>query len=325
MTRLTNKERIWIGFWKRLGKSGREIADLVGREQSVVNRELRRNRDQFGYAPERAETYTARRAAAHSRTKLSKDPRLKAWVVERLEDDWSPEEVAGRLKNHPPSHLRGKAISMETIYQFVYSEEGRELGLWRHLRRSQPRRQPRAARRTRPTLISERTSIHDRPEEVNERTTPWHWESDSIVGPGQPALSVQEERLSRLTRLHKVANKTADETLVAIERTVDSVPHGTVATMTFDNGGEGAKHTELRSRYDIQTYCADPYCSWQKGSVENTNGLIRQYFPKKTNFATVTDEQVKFVEDRLNNRPRKRLDFLTPNERFTQLTGALAS
>ena len=325
MTRLTQNERIWIGFWKRLGKSGREIADLVGRDHTVVNRELRRNTDRLGYSPERAATYAARRVAAHSRTKLSKDPRLKEWVVERLEDDWSPEEVAGRLAKYPPKHLRGRSISMETIYQFIYSEEGRELGLWRHLRRSQPRRQSRGMRRTRPPLIQERTSIHDRPEEVNERTTPWHWESDSIVGPGQPALSVQEERLSRLSRLHKVANKTADETLVAIERTVDSVPAGTIATMTFDNGGEGARHTELRSRYDIATYFADPYKSWQKGSVENTNGLIRQYFPKRTNFAAVTDEQVKFVEDRLNNRPRKRLDYLTPNERFTQLAGALTS
>ena len=326
--RLTLEERIWIGFWHRLGKSGREIGFLVGRCHTDVNRELKRNRGQLGYVAGRAQEYAHRRACfSHARTKLGKDPRLKEWVVGRLREDWSPEQVCGRLAHHPPPGFRRRRLCCETVYQFIYTNEGQTLGLWRHLRRRKPRRRPIRIRHTRPTLITERTSIHDRPEVVKERIELGHWETDTVIGrqASKPSLSVQVERVTRLTRIHRVLNTTADETLAALEKTIDSVPYGLVKTLTFDNGHEGAKHMTLKDRYELQTYFCDPYCSWQKGTVENTNGLIRQYFPKKTDFTPVTNDQIQFAEDQLNSRPRKTLGYDTPNERFQQLTGALAS
>lgn len=327
MTRLTLEERIWIAFWHRLGKSGRAIGDIIGRDHTDVNRELRRNAGQLGYVAKRAQKYAERRAQKHSFTKLSKDPRLKRWVIACLRDDWSPDQVSGRLVSDPPAALVGKSLCLESIYQFIYSEEGQRLKLWQHLRRHRPQRRSWRKRRTRPTLIAERTSIHERSEVVNERIELGHWETDTVIGrqASKPVLSVQVERVSRLTRIHRIANTTAEETLAALERTIDSVPHGFVKTLTFDNGHEGAKHMILQDRYELQTYFCDPYCSWQKGTVENTNGLIRQYFEKKKDLTFVTDDQVQLAENRLNNRPRKTLGYETPNERFQRLSGALAS
>lgn len=325
--RLTFVNRQWIEFWVGLGKSGREIAQQLGRCHTDVNRELSRNSDQFGYSAERAQDYTDRRAKLKSRPKLTKDPRLKDWVVARLGEDWSPEEIAGRLREYPPDEVQGKYVCHETIYQFVYSNEGHDFGVWRHLRRSQPTRRPHGQRHQRRTLIPERTSIHERPEEVAKRTTFGHWESDTVEGrrsrPG--GLSVQVERVSRFTLLTLLGSKRADETADALIRTVERVPTGTVQSVTFDNGPEGAQHAVLRETYGISTYFADPYCSWQKGTVENTNGLIRQYFPKKFDPTTTKTEEVAYVEDRLNNRPRKCLTYRTPAEVFSTLRGALAS
>ena len=328
MTRLTQEERIWIAFWHRLGKSGREIGDIVGRCHTDINRELKRNSGRLGYSADRAGNYAERRMiVSHTWTKLGKDPRLKKWVVDRLNGDWSPEQVCGRLEKYPLPELNGKRLCHETVYRFIYTNEGQRLKLWQHLRRRQSQRRPLRTRRTRPTLIPERTSIHERSEAVNERIELGHWETDTVIGrqSSKPVLSVQVERVSRLTRIRKVANTTAAETLTALERMITSVPHGTVKTLTFDNGHEGARHTVLKDRYELETYFCDPYCSWQKGTVENTNGLIRQYFRKKTDLTLITDEQVRLAENKLNTRPRKILSYATPNERFEQLSGALAS
>ena len=326
--RLTFHDRQWIEFGRRLRWTMRKIGDWIGRDHSVVSRELDRNTHELlGYNAVRAETATRRREAEKSQPKLDKDPRLKAWVVARLEDDWSPDEIAGRLREHPPADLAGKYVCHETIYQFVYSDEGHDFGVWRHLRRSQPTRQPHGQRHPRRTLIPERTSIHLRPEEVNERTVFGHWESDTVEGrrsrPG--GLSVQVERMSRFTLLTLLGSKRAEETADALVRTVERAPAGAVQSVTLDNGSEGAQHTVLKHEYGIQTYFADPYCSWQKGSVENMNGFIRQYFPKKFDPTTTTTEEVSYVEDRLNQRPRKCLAYQTPAEVFSTLSGALAT
>lgn len=325
--RLSFVNRQWIEFGARLRWSCRTIGDWIGRDQSVVSRELARNSDWFGYSAERAQGYADSREAGKARPKLSKDPRLKEWVVARLEDDWSPDEIAGRLRKQPPSDLTGKYVCHETIYQFIYEGEGYDLGLWRHLRRSQPTRRSQGKRQARRTLIPERTSIQARPEEVNQRTTFGHWESDTVEGrrsrPG--GLSVQVERLSRFTLITLLGSKRAEETADALVRTVERVPAGAVQSVTFDNGPEGAQHTVLGRAYDIQTYFADPYCSWQKGTVENMNGFIRQYFPKGFDPTTTTPKEVTHVEDRLNHRPRRCLNYRTPAEMFSTLSGALAT
>lgn len=325
--RLTFVNRQWIEFGTKLEWTSRRIGLWIDRDQSVVSRELARNDDWFGYSAERAQEYAERRLEMKSHSKLGKDPRLKEWVVGRLSEDWSPEEIAGRLQERPPPDLLGKSLCPETIYQFVYSKEGQWLELWRNLRRRHLQRRPLRTRQARPTLIAERTSIHDRPEEVNQRTTFGHWESDTVEGrrsrPG--GLSVQVERLSRFTLITLLGSKRAEETADALVRTVERVPQGAIQSVTFDNGPEGARHAVLQTEYGIHTYFADPYCSWQKGSVENMNGFIRQYFPKRFDPTTTTAAQVRVVEDRLNHRPRKCLNYLTPFERFTELSGALTT
>ncbi|MBI4022922.1 IS30 family transposase [Candidatus Berkelbacteria bacterium] len=325
--RLTFRDRQWIEFGAALGWSCRQIGRHVRRNHSVVVRELNRNSDHFGYEADRAQHYATRREAGKSQLKLGKDPRLKEWVVERLQEDWSPEQIAGRLRHHPPKELRDRQVCHETIYQFVYNSEGQWLDLWRCLRRRHQMRRPVRTRQTRPTLIPERTSIHLRPEAVNDRTILGHWESDTVEGRrGRPGgLSVQVERLSRFTLMTLLGSKRAEETADALVRTVERLPQGTVRSVTFDNGPEGAKHTVLQGEYGIPTYFTDPYCSWQKGTVENMNGFIRQYFPKRFDPTTTTDDQVRRAEDRLNHRPRKCLTYQTPAEVFATLSGALAS
>lgn len=326
--RLTFRDRQWIEFWDGLEKGIREIGRLVGRDHSVISRELIRNGSPvIPYRAETAQEYADRRMKLKSQPKLLRNPTLCAWVVDRLQEDWSPEEIAGRSKEYPPPELHGKTVSAETVYQSIYHDEGQFLGLWRQLRRHCPVRRQRGARQSRRILIPERTSIHDRPKEVDQRTVFGHWESDTVEGRRSRSggLSVQTERMSRFTHITLLTSKQAGETADALVRTVERVPQGAVCSVTFDNGSEGVRHTVLKTEYGIQTFFCDPYSPWQKGTVENMNGFIRQYFPKQFDPTTATREQVQLAEHRLNHRPRKVLNYRTPYEVFTQLSGALAS
>ena len=315
--RLRYEERQKIELWLKEGLSRREIARRLGRNHSDIDDEYGRNMDQ-GFLP-----YNARRAqmraqgrARHGRKrKLDKDSDLKNFVVEQLMEDWSPEQIAGRIKKQPPPHLIGRSITLETIYQFVYSLESGPDGqlLYKHLRKGQPKRTRHYGRRSNQMRIPDRVSIHNRPAPVGYG----HWETDTLFGKKNQPASVQYEKKSQLVRLHKLANQTARETREAIEYSLGTVPSHWQQTMTFDNGTENFEHNKL----GINTYFCDPYSAWQKGGVENANGLIRQYIPQPADLTQYSNRDIHQIQERLNNRPRKGLNYLTPNEIFQQVAG----
>lgn len=326
MSKLTYFERQVIASKLRTGQSHREIGEALGRDHRVIDREVKRNKmERRRYDARLAETLASRREAERHRPKLEKKTMrfLRQYVIDRLREDLSPEQIVGVLREQPPTALRGHTICVETIYQFIYEGGGRYLLLYPHLRRGRQKRQKQWARKPRKVLIPSRVSIHDRPEEIDTKQTLGHWESDTVEGKRTTKgnLSVQYERKLMLARLHKVADKTAEETENAIRKSVDSLPLPLWKSVTFDNGGEAATHANLRNDYGLKTYFCDAYASWQKGGVENLNGLIRQYIPKRTDISQLTDEQIHGIQEKLNNRPRKSLNYLTPNQALEREVG----
>lgn len=295
----------------------RTIAKLLGRNHSVVSREIRRNNGYLGYVARLAQEAADRRARKTNKRKLDKDSDLLEYVQDQLMEGWSPEQIAGRLKKHPPPKLRGKSISYEQIYQYIYRDgrDGYGRHLFRYLRRKKPFRQPKQGRKVNKVTIKERISILERPEEIEEKRSFGHWESDTMFGKYKKGVSVQYERKSQLLKLHKLQNLKAEATREAIFESLIDLPEYLRETLTFDNGTENAEHYLLRDDLDnMGTYFCEPYKAWQKGGVENINGLLREYLPKKIDLDKITDEEIYQIQERLNNRPRKSLNFLTPNE-----------
>ena len=319
MKYLTFNDRKIIEKLLKQNLTYRAIGRTIGRSHTTVSEEIKLNSGQLGYSAERAQYYHEQRQLNKgNKKKLDTNEKLRKYVMDRLREDWSPEEISGRLK------LTGMNIGYvchETIYEYIYSIEGIRERLYLLLRRYKPKRTKWHSRKKRGTGIKERVSIHERPVEINERTELGHWETDSMIFSQQKGiLSVQVERKSRLVRIHRCINKTATETLEAIINTIDSIPLKYFLSVTYDNGTEGAKHMELKEMFGVETYFCDPYCSWQKGLVENTNMFIRQYLPKNAPIDSITDEQIYEIQEKLNNRPRKCLRYMTPNEYFNSLT-----
>jgi IS30 family transposase len=324
MQRLTYYERQIIEAKLRQGRSIRAIARHLQRDYRVIGREVKRNKGECSpYTAATAERIAKQRECQRTRKKLGKDQMLLNYVMAEIRRGHSPEQIAGRLREQPTlSGLPGKHVCMETIYQYIYSSEGRWEHLYPHLRRGRYKRHHQRARKPQSGHIPERTSIHERPVEVKDKTRYGHWESDTAVCRKQKnALSVQYERKAQLARIHKVADRSAGETISAIRDTIASLPQDLFRTITFDNGLEAAEHTKLRYDYGLQTFFCDAYASWQKGGVENLNGLIRQYVPKDAPLDTMTDEAIYVIQEKLNNRPRKNLHYLTPNEVIAQEVG----
>jgi len=321
MKHLTYNDRRIIEKLLTKGTGVRAIARILSRSHSVIIYELEHNKgDHMEYSADRAQYYHEQRQLKKgNKSKIERNKALKQYIIERLtEDQFSPEQIAGRLKRFHKDTI-GYACH-ETIYDFIYGDAQIKERYYLHLRRHLPKRGKWHSRKSK-VMIKDRTSIHERPDAVNEKTEAGHWESDSMIFRQQKGiLSVQVERVAKLTRLTRCLNKTAGETNNALIHTADSVPDIYMKSITFDNGTEGAKHTELKEMFGIQTYFCDPYCSWQKGLVENTNMLIRQYLPLNTSIDRLTDDRIQEIEDKLNNRPRKSLNYLTPNEYFQILT-----
>lgn len=328
---LTSLQREWIEFFTNKGQGPREIGRFLRRDHTVISRELKRNtKPGKKYSAVAAQKLADFKSRKTNKRKLETNEPLHDYVVANLRDGWSPDEIAGSLRDHPPKTLTGSRISYEAIYDYIYNGEGRFEGLYHHLRKKHKVRVKKCARKKQKVVIPQRISIHNRPRVVEKRERVGDWETDTVQFKKQKTgLSVQYERRLMLARIHKINNKSALETEQAISETVESLPSVLFKTMTFDNGKEGVCHVKIRDSYGIETYFCDPYKSWQKGGVENLNGLIREYLPKGTNMDTITEEEVHEIQERLNNRPRKKLGYLSPNEALRvyikQLTGALNS
>jgi IS30 family transposase len=229
-------------------------------------------------------------------------------VREKLEEGWSPEQIAGRIRLDKP----GTRLSHETIYQYVFKTER---NLTQYLQCGRTNRRKRVHKRARRVLIPYRTGIEVRPESVNTREEHGHWEGDTAVSrQSKQALMVLQERKLGLTFLKKLSRCAPQEMNDAIIARLSVLPPQMRRSLTFDNGQENRRHHELHDVIGMQTYFCNPYRSWEKGSVENAVGLTRRVWPKKTDYALIPDEEIAMVEYRLNTRPRKRFGYLTPFE-----------
>lgn len=311
-------DRQKLQYWLRTKQSLRNISKIMRKDVSVISREIKRNSsDRDKYRADTAQRLCEKRKHIQHKGKLDKYPELRSYVEEKLLLDWSPEQIVGRLKKYPLSKLKGVDISHESIYYWVYEKSEKHKRLYKHLRTHRPKRKKNGGRKGGKVTIPSRISIHNRPKVINEKLRYGDWETDTVEFKRKkknPFLSVQYERKSQLVRMHIMPNKTADETNNALIKTIESLPEYMFKTITFDNGSEGSKHEEIQKLFDIETYFCDPFSSWQKGGVENANKLIRQYLPRYIDMYEITDEYVYQTQERLNSRPRKGLNYLTPNE-----------
>lgn len=312
-THLSKDDRDKLAVMRAQGLSLRAIAQVLGRSPSTLSRELTRNTPRFVYLPHRAQELARKRLKLSHRwpRRLQLDPVLRQSVESFLRLGWSPEIIAGCLKDLQGSPL----ISHEAIYQWIYKDARSLIPL---LVRRHPKRFPKHARRWK-REIPGRISVRERPPAANHRLQPGHWEADLVIGPGRSALQVAVERKSRLVRLQKVPDRSAQASFLALRRTFRSIPSKLRQSITYDNGAENTLHGYLNQALSTRSYFCDPYSAWQKGSVENTNGLIRRFLPKRTDFDIVPDDRIKSIEAWLNARPRKCLDFKTPAEAFQAL------
>ena len=307
-TQLTQEERYQIYALKKAGHSQKEIAVTLGRSPSTISRELRRNKGLKGYRPKQAHKLAQNRKQERSRRRIPDS----VWqrVAQLLREDWSPEQISGWLR-----HSEGVCISHEWIYHYVYDDKRRGGDLHRHLRCQKPRRK-RYGSYDRRGRIRERVSIDERPAVVEERSRIGDWEVDTVTGkPGGAVLVTLVERYARLSVLALAPNKTAEAVKEAILKAIQPLS-SQVYTLTYDNGKEFALHMDIAKALEADGFFAHPYHSWERGLNENTNGLIRQYLPKGTDFNQLTSIQVDQIMNKLNNRPRKCLGYKTPNQVF---------
>jgi IS30 family transposase len=246
------------------------------------------------------------------------------YVREKLADGWSPEQIAGRIRKDVPEF----SISHETIYQYIYQPENRKRSLWVWLRRAAPRRRKKSGRRVHREIIPNRVLIDQRPAAIATRTEIGHWESDLMLGTRETtdAVSVTVERKTRYLLVRKLDNKTAQAKQESLMSDFANLPQRLCKSITVDNGTEHAHHQAISQALRLSIYFCHPYAAYERGTVENTIGLMRQYLPKKMSFAHLDQRELTIIAGLLNHRPRKCLEFLTPAEVFNQeLGGAFRS
>lgn len=313
-SKITADERDHIACWHAAGVSNKEIGRRLGRYHTSIDRELKRNEHRGDYTAVAAQKLSERRNHLSRKRNALKDQKIYAYVVEKLRTGWSPEQIAGRLKKEHKKTV----LCHETIYRYIYfTPDGKKQELYDYLPRHRHKRRIRYGRSMRHPQIPERVSIHDRPEEVNSKKVFGHWELDAVEGKGhKEAIATFLERVSRYYQAVKMSNLDAEETIKAHLSVLGMFPEFARKSATFDNGKENTNHPKLWQYYGILTYFCDPYCSWQKGSNENHNGLLRRYIPKKTDLTTVYPHELKAIVTEINNRPRKCLNYATPKEVF---------
>ncbi len=297
------------------GKSLGEIAKALGRNRSTISRELTRNKAPIHnrYTPCRAHARSCeRKTSANTHGRLKNDL-IRQYVKQGLALGWSPEQISGRL----PKDYPGQFINHEAIYQFIYHRQNPDrLEMVNQLRRSHRKRRNKGiGRKERKTKIPNRISIDARPKSVESRNHYGHWEGDSLISrKSKAALNTLTERKSRLVLITKLDRKGTAETNKAVIKRLKNLPVAGRRTLTLDNGTENASHEQLTAKLGIKCYFAHPYASWERGTNENINGLIRWYLPKGTDFSKIDKEQIAQIEYLLNSRPRKCLGYKTPLE-----------
>lgn len=314
--RLTEDDRIEIYAALKAGDSLTAIARSIGCHKSTISREVRRNRGQRGYQARQAHQLSLSRRLRLGRLRVSR----RQWrIVEAgLRQDWSPEQITGVMK------LKGlRPVSHERIYQYIYSDKRAGGTLHTHLRVQKKRRKRRGVFNRR-GQIKDRVWISERPEIVNARARIGDWEIDTLVGVRSgAALITMTERRSRLCRVVKVRDRRAKTARRAIVQALKPL-HDHAHTLTYDNGPEFSHHQKVNDALASTSFFAHPYHSWERGSNENMNGLLRQYFPKRTPMGKLTSQQINAAVERLNNRPRKCLGYKTPNQIFNDETADVA-
>ena len=312
---LTADERDHICALRASGKSLGDIAKSLVRNKSTISRELKRNRSSVYnyYCSNQAQQRAKKRKQVAGKRDRLKSPDIRRYVIKKLKQDWTPELIAGKLPlDHP-----GLNISYEAIYQYIYDPKVRKKqDLVSYLPRAHRKRHRKGhTRKHRKSHIPERISIDQRPTYIEKRKQPGHWESDTISSRQSPqAIGTSLERVSRYILLAKLKKNGSAQVREATNRRLSRYPQHMRRTITYDNGAENVEHQKINKVLGTKSYFCNPYRSWERGAVENAIGLVRRYLPKKTDFSKVSKRDLYKIQQRLNNRPRKCLDFKTPNE-----------
>jgi len=315
-------EREMIEFRLRCKESIRAIARHLHRDHSVISREISRNTPQgTRYTAIRAQAWAderKRRKKLHTR-KIDTDPVLKKYIHDSLLDGHSPEVISGVMRTQKPPELQGASVCSESIYDYIYNGNGRNWCKLLPYRRAHRKKQ--CSRKSHKTAIPMRVSIHDRPEIVGEKERVGDLETDTMLFSKQKlCLSNQYDRVTKRCHLHKMADKSANETRYAVIKTLESLQQENIHTLTWDNGSEGALYYRLKEIVPhLESFFCDTYASYQKGGVENSNGIVRRYLPRDTDLSHYTDADIREIQERINNTPRKSLNYLTPNQMYAKL------
>jgi transposase, IS30 family len=318
---LTLSEREEISRAVVAGQSARSIATSLGRAPSTISREIKRNGGQEYYRASQAEQAAWDRTLRPKTCKLVENRALARIVADKLRGHWSPEQIAGWLKQTYPSD-ESNQVSHETIYRSLYIQARGALKkeLLAHLRRTRVMR--RSRHHTQKTgdhgRITDTVSISERPATVEDRAVPGHWEGDLLCGSNSSQIATLVERKTRYVMLVKIPSKDTETVINALIKHAHKLPDELYKSLTWDRGKEMADHTRFTLATDIKVYFCDPQNPWQRGTNENTNGLLRQYFPKGTDLSVHSQSKLNAVARQLNERPRKTLNFETPAERFNQ-------
>ena len=313
-----NKIKAWerdqIAILFASGASFRLMARKLGRSVSSIHTEIKRNSVNGEYQPIKAQDLSQKRNTKSRRNNPLKNPQIYSYVYDKLRSGWSPEQIAGRLKRDNNDQT---VICHETIYHYVYSNEGKEKNLHEYLVRQHQKRRSWHGRKLYTRGISNRVSISQRPEEINNRSVFGHWETDVVEG--RAHLGGIQTALERKTRFFDgriLRNIDSEYGVKAQKEMLIKYPKVARQSLTLDNGRENFNHHKLIRDLGINTYFCDPHCPWQKGSNENHNGILRRYIPKKTDLTKITQFELDSILEEINNRPRKCLDYETPIEAF---------
>jgi len=293
------------------GKSCREIGKILGFHHTSISREIKRNGWHDTYVAIHAQNLRDVRKVQAGKREPLKDRETYSYVLKHLRMGWSPEVISGRLKRR----FGFQVVCPETIYSFIYDPNNKDKRLWAYLPWKRKRRRPKHSRGVNRVRILGRTSIHTRGEEVNSRTQLGHWEADTVIGRQTKGVVIHTavERKTRYLKANLIPSKQAKATIVTPYQLFKSLPRKLRLSVTTDNGLEFSRHMSLHF-LGMKTYFADPYASYQRGTNEQTNGLIRRYLPKGTSFQNLTQEELDDIVSEINNRPKKCLDFQTPKE-----------